>query len=342
MSSTPGGRRNVKPPTRGRLQRVAGRVSGRAPGLPRRVEIEARAKLNLGLAVGPERPDGYHEIATVYQSITLADTLIAARTRRGFRLRVRHEDASVRGRAARVPGAIVPAGEGNLVLRAARSFAAHAGIDGGASFLLVKRIPTRAGLGGGSADAAAAIAAMATLYRRRMAPAERRSLAAGIGSDVPFALAGGTAIGLGRGERLRPVRLASPFQALIAVPRWRVSTARAYDEIRRTKFGLTGWPAKLRSAQSLGRERVILSRALRLGNTFEGVLGSKREDFESLRERLRAAGTGQVRMTGSGSALFGILPSGTPAEPVIGRFAGSEPLYLARSARAGLRLRVWS
>jgi 4-diphosphocytidyl-2-C-methyl-D-erythritol kinase len=307
------------------------------PDLPRGVEVEARAKLNLGLAVGPERPDGYHEIATVYQSITLADTLVATRTRSGFRLRVRHEDASVRGRAAR---AIVPAGEGNLVVRAARHFAAHAGIGGGASFLLVKRIPARAGLGGGSADAAAAIAAMAALYRRRLAPAERRLLAAGIGSDVPFALAGGTAIGLGRGERLEPLRLEGPFQALIAVPRWRVSTARAYDEIRRTKFGLTGWPAKLRFVQSLGRKRVSLSRALRLGNTFEGVLGSKRESFESLRERLRAAGAGQVRMTGSGSALFAILASGTPAEAVVGRFAGSEPLYLARSARAGLRLRV--
>ena len=71
----------------------------RVAGLPRRVEIEARAKLNLGLAVGPERADGFHEIATIYQSITLADTLVAARTRRGFRLRVRHEDASVGGRA---------------------------------------------------------------------------------------------------------------------------------------------------------------------------------------------------------------------------------------------------
>ena len=308
----------------------------RAAGLPRRVEIEARAKLNLGLAVGPERADGFHEIATIYQSITLADTLVAARTRRGFRLRVRHEDASVGGRARRVR---VPVGEGNLVLRAARKVAAYAGIEGGASFLLVKRIPSRAGLGGGSADAAAAIAAMAALHGIRMPAGKRSALAAEIGSDVPFALIGGTALGLGRGERLRRIGLASPFRTIVAVPAWSVSTARAYAQISRTKYGLTAWPAKLRSAQSLGRERVSVSRALRLGNTFEGVLGSKREEFRSLRERLRAAGAVEVRMTGSGSAVFGILAPAFPARQVLGRFVGSEPLYLARSARAGLKLR---
>ena len=316
-------------------------MSGR-PGLPRRVEIAARAKLNLGLAVGPERADGYHEIATVYQSITLADTLIATRIHRGFRLRVRHEDASVRGRAGRAPRALVPGGEGNLVLRAARKMAARSGIVGGASFLLIKRIPARAGLGGGSADAAAAVAAMAALYRTRTLLEARRALCAEIGSDVPFALEGGTAIGLGRGERLRRVGLQGPFRAILAVPGWRISTARAYDEISRTKYGLTAWPAKLRFAHSLGRKRLSLSRALRLGNTFERVLGSRQEEFRSLCERLRAAGATEVRMTGSGSAVFGILAPSVPADLVAGRFAGSEPLYLARSARAGLRLRVVS
>src|SRR5437867_4078156 len=134
-------------------QRGATSVASRV--LPRAVEIEARAKLNLGLAVGPERADGYHEIATIYQSITLADTLVATRIRRGFRLRVRHEDASVRGQAGRALRAPVPAGESNLVVRAARKMAERAGSEGGASFRLIERTPARAGLGGGSADAAA-------------------------------------------------------------------------------------------------------------------------------------------------------------------------------------------
>lgn len=316
-------------------------MSGRPP-LPRRVEIEARAKLNLGLAVGPERADGYHEIATIFQSITLADTLVAARTRRGFRLRVRHEDASARGRAGRAHRALVPEGESNLVLRAARKMAARAGIEGGAAFTLVKRIPARAGLGGGSADAAAAVAALAALYRARVPLGARRALCAEIGSDVPFALQGGTAIGLGRGERLRRVGPTEAFRIVLAVPGWRVSTARAYEQISRTKCGLTAWRTKLRFVQSLGRKRLSLSRALRLGNTFEEVLGSRREEFRSLCERLRAAGAVDVRMTGSGSAVFGILAPSVPADQVVGRFAGSEPLYVARSARAGLKLRLVS
>lgn len=310
-----------------------------APRRPRRVEVEARAKLNLGLAVGPERRDGYHELATVFQSVTLADTLIATPRPRGFTLRVRHEDASACGRPGRAQRTLVPAGEGNLVLRAARRVAARAAGAGGANFVLIKRIPARAGLGGGSADAAAAIAAMVALYGLRLRRAEKMEIAAGLGSDVPFALAGGTALGLGRGEVLRPAALERSFQAVIAVPGWRISTARAFDQINRTKYGLTVWPAKLRFAQLLGRKRISLSRALRLGNTFEQLLGARQRDFVSLRERLRAAGAGQVRMTGSGSAVFGILEPNTPAGKVIGRFAGSEPLFLVRSSRAGLRLR---
>ena len=314
----------------------------RRPALPRAVEIEARAKLNLGIAVGPERADGYHEIATIFQSITLADTIFATRLRRGFRLRVRDEDVSLNRRAGRTLRSHVPAGDANLVLRAARKAAERAGIDGGASFVLTKRIPSRAGLGGGSADAAAAVAAIAALYPGRLPLAARRALCAEIGSDVPFALQGGTAIGTGRGERLRRVSLQAPFQALVAVPRWRVATAWAYEQISRTKYGLTAWPAKLRSLQSLGRKRLNLSRALRLGNTFEGVLGAKREEFRSLRERLRAAVAVELRMTGSGSAVFGVLARSVPAVDVVGRFAGSESLFLARSAREGLRFRKLS
>jgi len=305
---------------------------------PRRVRVEARAKLNLGLAVGPERPDGYHELATLFQSITLADTLIARYRRRGFTLRVRHEDASVRGRAARALRTLVPAGRDNLVLRAARKLASRAGLDHGAAFELIKRIPARAGLGGGSADAAAAIAALLALSGLRLGRNERLALAAELGSDVPFALTGGTALGLGRGERLTRLKLREPFRALVAVPGWRISTARAFDQINRDKYGLTGWPAKLRFAQLLGRERISLSRALRLGNTFEKLLGVRHSDFLSLRERLLAAGTGPVRMTGSGSAVFGVLEPGVSAAKVVGRFIGHEPLFLVRSARAGLRL----
>ena len=136
--------------------------------LPGRVEVTARGKLNLRLAVGPVRPDGFHDLVTVFQSISLADTLVAERAPRGFTLEIRWEDAALAGGPG--PGArgSIPPGAENLVLRAAERVRAALGIRGGARFRLVKRIPAQSGMGGGSADAAAAIEAMLALYGARL------------------------------------------------------------------------------------------------------------------------------------------------------------------------------
>lgn len=313
-------------------------MSPQAP--PRRVAIDARAKLNLALAVGPARPDGFHDLVSVFQSISLADSLVAERTRRGFALSVRHERTAVRGREPAAARALVPPGADNLVLRAARLVHDRLGLPGGARFRLVKRIPAQAGMGGGSADAAAALAAVLALHGVRLSLADRIALAAELGSDVPFAMLGGTALGLGRGERLEPLRLDSPFRAIVAVPEWTVPTGAAFRRVDKAKYGLTRWGATLRWAASLGRNRVTTSRTARLGNTFERVLGDQTRDFESLSERLAAAGTLQPRLTGSGSGVFGILPKGVLAREVVGRFSGDERLFVVRSESRGLRLRT--
>jgi len=305
---------------------------------PRRVRVEARAKLNLGLAVGPRRPDGFHELATVFQSVSLADTLTAERRARGFSLEVRHERAADRGALPRGARATVPAGGANLALRAARLAADRAGIRGGAHLRLVKRIPARAGMGGGSADAAAALSAVLALYGVRVPRSGRLALGAELGADVPFALFGGTALGLGRGERLEPLRLARPFRAVVAVPRWTVSTPEAFRRLDRLKYGLTRWPAKLRFAKALGRMALEPRYATRLGNAFEAVLGRRRQDFIDLCARLREAGVEAPRLTGSGSAVFGLLGPRVPARVVLDRFAGGEALFVVRSARRGLSI----
>lgn len=316
------------------------------PPRARRVVVEARAKLNLGLAVGPKRRDGYHDLVTLFQSISLADTLIVTPRARGFRLVVTGEaaPAGTRGRAAarvrargnRAPRG-VPSGPSNLVLRAARAVSERFGLGSGADFRLIKRIPSQAGLGGGSADAAAAIRGLLALHGVVTERAERQALALELGSDVPFAMRGGTALGRGRGEVLAPVRLRRPFRALLAIPKWGVSTADAFRRLDRAKYPLTLWNAKLRSAKLLGRKQLDAETWVRLGNTFEEVLGPRRPDFESLRDRLRAAGVRTPRMTGSGSAVFGIIPPGVSEERVAGRFVGSEAIHLVRSTRAGLR-----
>ena len=320
----------------------------RASGRPaaRRVRIEARAKLNLGLAVGPRRPDGFHDLVTVFQSVSLADTLTIAPSARGFSLTVRHQDAAVSrpkrggarsvGQGRRPAVGQVPQGDDNLVLRAARLLDSRFGLTGGAHFTLVKRIPSGAGLGGGSADAAAALVGLARLHGLRLSLADRLALGAELGSDVPFALLGGTALGLGRGERLQKLRLARPFSALVAVPSWRIETRRAFAALDRGKYGLTGWKRNLRFAEAVGREAVTPEHAVRLGNAFEKVLGEQRSGFLSLAARLRHAGAEEPHLTGSGSAVFGILPARLSAQRVIDRFVGDEAIYLIRSRGTGL------
>ena len=302
---------------------------------PRRVVVEARAKLNLGLAVGPSRADGYHELVTVFQSVSLADTLEAERTPRGFSVRVRHESAAVRGRAVRDR---VPTGRDNLVLRAARLLHEALGLPGGVRFTLTKRIPVEAGMGGGSADAAAALHAVLALHQRALSRAVRMRYALQLGSDVPFSIFGGTALGQGRGEKLSRLRLASPFRAIIAMPTWRVSTAAAFRRHDQTRNGLTHWGHDRRFARTVGRQRVDALTLQRRGNRFEVLLGQHRHDLESLRARLRAAGTLEPHLTGSGSAVFGIVPSGVSVREIVARFTGDEPLYAVRSVGRGLRL----
>jgi 4-diphosphocytidyl-2-C-methyl-D-erythritol kinase len=305
---------------------------------PRGVRVEARAKLNLGLAVGPRRADGFHELATVFQSIDLSDTLVVRPRRRGFALRITHEDVSLPhpGRR-RVPAERVPA-RNNLVLRAARLIVTRYALPGGAGFRLLKRIPMAAGLGGGSADAAATLVGLARLHGLRLGRSEWNALAAELGSDVPFAITGGTAVGFGRGERLHALRLAGGFRMLVAKPRWGVSTAQAYARIDMHKYGLTGWRANLRFAQMLAREGLKPPAPLRMGNTFEQVLGDRTREFVSLCGRLRACGLEGPRMTGSGSAVFAYAPSGLSLAHAAARFEGPERLFAARTSRRGLRV----
>jgi len=307
--------------------------------LPRRVRVEARAKLNLGLAVGPQRPDGYHELATVFQSVTLADTLVARRRPRGFSLVVRHEETAVRGALSAGARRAVPAGRGNLALRAARLAVRYAGIEGGVHLHLTKRIPAEAGLGGGSADAAAALVAVFALYGVRVPLADRLALGAQLGADVPFALLGGTALGTGRGERLVRLERRRSLRVVIAVPKWRVSTAEAFRRIELSRNGLTRWNGNLRFGKAAEDMDLWPQRVLGLGNSFEQALGTKLPDFVDLCARLREAGVREPHLTGSGSAVFGLLGARGFARSIIDRFQGSEALYVVRFARSGLGIR---
>lgn len=178
----------------------------------------APAKLNLQLSVGPLRPDGFHDVATVYHAVSLFDEVTVQPASR--------ITVQVEGEGARD----VPAGRGNLAAQAAIALRRAAGISEGAKIRIRKRIPVAAGLAGGSADAAAALVACNALWAAGLSHAELSELAASLGSDVPFSLAGGTAIGLGRGERLTPALVSGRYHWVLAIAAAGLSTAAVYAE----------------------------------------------------------------------------------------------------------------
>jgi len=182
------------------------------------VTVRVPAKVNLQLSVGPLRDDGYHDLVTVFHAVSLYDEVTV---RPADRISVR-----VTGRDA----ASIPAGRANLAAQAARALAASLHRRGGSAVQIEirKRIPVAAGLAGGSADAAATLVACNDLWGAGLTPAELRDVAAGVGSDVPFALLGGTAVGQGRGERLTAALAAGTYHWVLAFAAAGLSTPEVY------------------------------------------------------------------------------------------------------------------
>jgi 4-diphosphocytidyl-2-C-methyl-D-erythritol kinase len=187
-------------------------VTARAPG-----------KVNLALSVGPLRADGYHELVNVFQAVSLTDE-VTARLADGVSVTVEglHADR-------------VPCDGSNLAVRAARLLAVRTGVDDGVQLHVRKRIPVAGGMAGGSADAAAALLACDAVWSTGLSQAELLDLAAELGSDVPFALVGGTAVGTGRGERLTTVLARGEYEWVVAVTAAGLSTPAVYAELDRLR-----------------------------------------------------------------------------------------------------------
>ena len=197
----------------------------------------APAKINLQLSVGPRRPDGFHDLATIFHAVSLFDE-VTVRPAGSITARVEGEGAGQ-----------VPGGRGNLAVQAAIALRKATGIRQGAEIVIRKRIPVAAGLAGGSADAAAALVACNKLWSAGLSTAELTELAAGLGSDVPFGLAGGTAVGLGRGDRLTHALASGRYHWVLAVADGGLSTAAVYAECDRLRavHAAGGGPAGRRS-----------------------------------------------------------------------------------------------
>jgi 4-diphosphocytidyl-2-C-methyl-D-erythritol kinase len=252
------------------------------------MKIHAPAKINLSLRVVGVRPDGYHELRTIFQSIALYDTLTIRRRPGPFAL------------ACDDPAC--PVDDTNLVWKAAERVwraARRRGLPRDVEIALVKRIPLQAGLGGGSSDAAAAVRALASLWG--VDASRWRALAASLGADVPYFLEGGTALGLDRGDLLFPLAEPPAAWVTIVLPGFGVSTAEAFawwDERRRKRR-----KPRPRARRTLANP----GSATDLVNDLQEPVAARHPQISRIAAALGRAGASHAAMSGSGAAVFGLF-----------------------------------
>ena len=255
---------------------------------PTRVTVRAPAKINLDLHVRGLRSDGYHELRTLFQSLDLHDTIS---------LRARPGAVTVRSRSDGVPE-----DRANLIWTAVDAVWRAARFDGppgGVAITLRKVVPMAAGLGGGSSDAAATIRGLAALWSLDWPVRRVRRVAASVGADVPYFLLGGTALGIGRGDRLRSVAPElGRYWVVLAVPGFGVSTADAYRWHDR-HAGLRERPGPRGGDWAM--------RLAACGNDLEPAVTSRCPEIGVMVGRLRRTGALMSAMTGSGSTVFGLF-----------------------------------
>jgi 4-diphosphocytidyl-2-C-methyl-D-erythritol kinase len=286
----------------------------------------ARAKLNLFLQVGERRDDGYHEIKSIMQALELSDELYFRQT-----------DGSGGKVIVRCNDSCVPCGSDNIVWTAIEAFEEHTRAmgSGGVDVLINKRIPMGAGLGGGSADAAATLVAMNHIFELEMPVETLMDIGARIGSDVPFCIQGGTSLATGRGEMIKRLDPLPPFQVVLASNGEEVSTKEVYER----------FDSLVETGSAVPQEE--------LDEAFETLMGGiERHEFETIYPNLRnnlesatiaadrvgefkeaAMGAGAVAamMTGSGSTVFAIVSGMEQAAEVAWELGKEAPITIITS-----------
>jgi 4-diphosphocytidyl-2-C-methyl-D-erythritol kinase len=322
----------------------------------RSARVRALAKVNLELRVLGRRSDGYHELRTVFQTISLADTIDIAFTP------ARRTTISVTA-DVEIPG-------GNIMERAAELALEAMRRAGRVEMRLRKRIPMGAGLGGGSSDAAAVLLALPVLAGKALALAKLMDLAAALGSDVPFLLLGGTAVGLGRGTEIYPLPDRPAAFGVLIAPGIHVSTAEAYRDLGRPELSSVAQPVSARSRSRFGADEAgagaerpeLTSGAAQsiisvfqssvwdqgrsssesLGsNDFEAVVFERYPRLKALKRQLERLGATPAMLSGSGSALFGVFGGRGQARRAREFLGKEQSLPIRFVTRASYRARWW-
>jgi 4-diphosphocytidyl-2-C-methyl-D-erythritol kinase len=265
----------------------------RATPKKKSVRLRAFAKVNLCLQVMGKRPDGYHELRTIFQAISLHDTLEVSITpgSGGLEISMRSNDPTL------------PLGPENLVWRATQAIIPEIGFQGSVSIHLEKKIPVARGLGGGSSDAAAALIGMLRLTGWQVPLPRLMEIAASLGADVPFFLFGGRALAVNRGDEIYPLPDA-PRQTMVVVsPRnIAVSTKDAYEWIS-AELTKSAKPPKIWGFCALCWSR----QGTGISNDFETPVFSRHPRLREIRDALLERGAADAALAGSGSAVFGVF-----------------------------------
>lgn len=256
------------------------------------IEVKAWAKLNLSLDVLGKLPNGYHEMKMVMQTASLCDEVSIGLTDGG-------------GVTVQSNFGFLPRDEGNIAAKAAAAYFAAAGMDGaGAAITLRKRIPVGAGLGGGSADAAAVLRGLNALSGAPMDAAALEALGETLGSDVPFCVRGGTRLAVGRGEKLLPAPEMPECGIVICKPRFSIRTPELFSKIDSRRSRIHPDTDGLLAAMAAGDLEGL---ARRMYNVFEDVLPRSCSEIGSIKHALLDAGALGAAMSGTGSAVFGLF-----------------------------------
>jgi 4-diphosphocytidyl-2-C-methyl-D-erythritol kinase len=268
------------------------------------ITIASPAKVNLILKVLRRREDGYHDIASLMQKVSLADEMEFAPRKEGI--------------ALACPGSDLPTGEGNLVVRAARALFAEAGFTGGVEITLRKRIPTAAGLGGGSSNAATTLTVLNSLFQFGFDRERLIGIGARLGADVPFFIYGSSAWAFGIGEILEPAETPPGMWLVLVNPGFEVPTKWVYQSLN---LPLTKTPLKYTIPTFSG----VRDLAAALSNDLETVTVARHPVLEELKGFLRRQGALGSLMSGSGPTVFGLFDNEPDAIKAEGALRTSYP-----------------
>jgi 4-diphosphocytidyl-2-C-methyl-D-erythritol kinase len=286
------------------------------------LEVKSYAKINWTLDVLFKREDGYHELRTIYQTVSLYDRLRISQTTDAIEIVCDDER--------------VPADETNLAHKAAVLLCDAANVKAGARIEIEKRIPVAAGLGGGSSNAAATLLGLARLWRVELAEREMIALAARLGSDVPFFLIGGTALGVGRGEEVYGIEETECEDILLVNPGFAVSTAVAYGRLSRltTKDAARIIPFTLLAAKAIRKLPLAAS------NDLEETVSAAHPEIAEVKRRLLSLGARHALMSGSGATLFAVFDNSQMSERA--QFEMRAAGYWSERVRAINRQQYWN